>query len=166
MRFTLAATLAFAVSSVSASIIARQSIPACADNCLFGSNVDYDGCSETDDVCLCKSQVFVSTSTSCIEAACSGSDLQTALQVSQEICAAVGVTLTSTYAAASTGASSSTAAASAAKSTVTSPASSGSSAASSTTSSAAAAATTNAAVSNSINALAGLAAIGLAAMAL
>ncbi|KAG6840157.1 hypothetical protein C0991_008504, partial [Blastosporella zonata] len=98
MRFTFA-VLTLAVSSASASIIARQ-IPSCADNCLFGSNVNLGGCSSTDNVCLCNSQVFVSTSTTCIESACSGKDLQTAISVAQQLCASVGVTLTSSAPAA------------------------------------------------------------------
>ncbi|KAG6918298.1 hypothetical protein DXG01_015390 [Tephrocybe rancida] len=178
MRFTFAA-LALAASTVSASIIARQ-IPSCANECLFGSGVDLDGCGPTDNICLCKSQKFVSKSTTCIEAACSGADLATALSVSQQICLSVGVTLTNeapapTESSASTpavpstdGVSSPAPTKASTKATTTAPSTSKTSSASTTGSSSAApaATTTNAAVANSVNAIAGLAAIGLAALAL
>ncbi|KAG6815309.1 hypothetical protein H0H93_010284 [Arthromyces matolae] len=184
MRFTVTAVLALFASSASAGLIARQ-FPSCADDCVMGDNVNYGGCSSTDNVCLCKSETFVSASTACIEAACSGSDLQTALSISRELCASVGVTLTSTFEA-STAADSSTAAADSstpaatttsdsAKATSTAPTSSKASsatstgsAASSSTSAAAPASTSNAAISLSplANSVMGIAAVGIAALAL
>ncbi|KAG6895049.1 hypothetical protein C0992_003355 [Termitomyces sp. T32_za158] len=139
MRFALA-ILALAAS------VSAQTIPSCANACLFGTNVDLDGCQPTDNVCLCKSQAFVSKSTTCIEAACKGNDLDNALSVARTLCASVGVTLTSTFPVSATASPSATAAADAS----------------------APATTSNAATLHraSANALAGLAAAGLAALAL
>ncbi|KAF9233042.1 hypothetical protein BU15DRAFT_54385, partial [Melanogaster broomeanus] len=59
----------------------------CAAPCL--ANADYGGCSPTDDSCLCTNEVFLNSTTTCIEAACSGSDLAEAEAFSQALCLAV-----------------------------------------------------------------------------
>ncbi|KAH0578681.1 hypothetical protein H2248_003811 [Termitomyces sp. 'cryptogamus'] len=179
MHFTLALSLLSLASAVCASLVPRQTIPQCASACLFGPDVDLDGCSVTDNLCLCKSAPFISRSTSCIESACSGNDLQTALTVAQQLCASVGVTLTSAAPA-------STSAGAGNNSLDAKPTSSfvfsrqfalssdltrhlSSTPSSATSASASAPATTsNAATLNSLNpnALVGLAAVGLAALAL
>ncbi|KAI6018318.1 hypothetical protein EDC04DRAFT_2742509 [Pisolithus marmoratus] len=93
MRFAVAfVTLSAALSSVSAGFVTRQTLPACAQTCI--TNADLGGCSITDDTCLCNNQTFVSSTTSCIESSCTGSDLQEAEQYAQSLCLAVGVTLT------------------------------------------------------------------------
>ncbi|KAF7981212.1 hypothetical protein HWV62_34549 [Athelia sp. TMB] len=95
MRFALFALALFsAVLSVRASTFyARQSLPSCAVPCI--ENANYDGCSPQDNVCMCHSTVFISTTTACIEAECSGTDLDNAIQYSTAICRSVSVTLTS-----------------------------------------------------------------------
>jgi len=96
MRFTFAF---LAVTSVlctaSASIFGRQSsMPACAVTCL--GSADYGTCGHTDNVCLCNSQPFITSTTQCIKNSCDAADLATAEAYSQAICESVGVTLTST----------------------------------------------------------------------
>ncbi|KJA23974.1 hypothetical protein HYPSUDRAFT_117173, partial [Hypholoma sublateritium FD-334 SS-4] len=60
----------------------------CANSCIADANLG--SCtSATDLLCLCTSSAFISSTTTCIEAACTGSDLATALSVSQAICASV-----------------------------------------------------------------------------
>ncbi|KAI6145231.1 hypothetical protein BKA82DRAFT_4171290 [Pisolithus tinctorius] len=93
MRFAVAlVALSAALSSMGAGLISRQSLPSCAEPCI--TNANLDGCSATDDTCLCNSQTFVNSATSCIESACTGSDLQQAEQFAQSLCLSVGVTLT------------------------------------------------------------------------
>ncbi|KAH7883104.1 hypothetical protein F5I97DRAFT_1930688 [Phlebopus sp. FC_14] len=93
MRFTAAFFgLSVIVSSVSAALVARQSLPNCAAPCL--ANANYGGCAQDDDTCLCHNQSFVNSTTSCIESSCSGSDLAEAESFAQQLCLAVGVTLT------------------------------------------------------------------------
>ncbi|KNZ79256.1 hypothetical protein J132_03731 [Termitomyces sp. J132] len=161
MHFTLALSLLSLASAVCASLVPRQTIPQCASACLFGPDVDLDGCSVTDNLCLCKSAPFISRSTSCIESACSGNDLQTALTVAQQLCASVGVTLTSAAPA-------STSAGAGNNSLDAKPTSSSTPSSATSASASAPATTSNAATLNSLNpnALVGLAAVGLAALAL
>ena len=59
----------------------------CAAACL--ANANLNGCIQSDTHCLCTNQAFVSSTTGCITAACSGADLQNALSFSQALCAAV-----------------------------------------------------------------------------
>ncbi|KAG2159469.1 uncharacterized protein EDB93DRAFT_1115887 [Suillus bovinus] len=99
MRFAVVVLpLSVAVSSAFAALLTRQSLPSCAVPCL--TNADFGNCSETDDNCLCHSEAFINSTTSCIQTSCTGSDLTNAEAASQSLCAAVGVTLTSGVAAA------------------------------------------------------------------
>ncbi|OAX36897.1 hypothetical protein K503DRAFT_694271 [Rhizopogon vinicolor AM-OR11-026] len=105
MRFPIAIlTLSAALSSAFASLTARQSLPNCAATCL--ADADYGTCASTDDTCLCNSPAFINSTTTCIQATCTGSDLTSAEEASQALCAAVGVTLTSS--SSSTGTATST----------------------------------------------------------
>ncbi|THH06262.1 hypothetical protein EW145_g4218 [Phellinidium pouzarii] len=90
MRFPVA--LLFA-SAASAAFVSRASVPQCAIACIQTANLD--GCSSSDDVCLCSNAAFVNSTTSCIESTCSGSDLAAAEAFAQENCGAVGITLSS-----------------------------------------------------------------------
>jgi len=164
MRFTIVFTLAAAVVSTSASLVARQSsttVPACYYTC--AAEVSTGNCSPTDAACLCKDTTFVSETTACIEKTCQGADLAAALQAGDTSCLAVGVTLTSSATASGTGAASSAGSASS-TGTGTTPTSS----ASSSTSSSAPATTSSsaAATAHGVNAFIGFAAMGLLAIAL
>ncbi|KIK93680.1 hypothetical protein PAXRUDRAFT_144531 [Paxillus rubicundulus Ve08.2h10] len=92
MRFAVALFALTGVSSVSSALVARQSLPNCAAPCL--TNANFDGCSPDDDSCLCHDQVFIDSTTSCIQSSCTGSDLAEAEAFAQSLCLAVGVTLT------------------------------------------------------------------------
>jgi len=101
MRFALAAALfAFAASSASAATLdARQSgVPQCGLTCL--TNANLGGCASNDNKCLCSNPAFVSSTTQCIQSSCTGSDLQAAETFAQQTCLAVGVTLTNSVPAA------------------------------------------------------------------
>ncbi|KAI0672256.1 hypothetical protein C8Q78DRAFT_1026087 [Trametes maxima] len=151
MRFFAVLALTAAVSSASAAHLQRRQYPDCATPCL--ASADFGNCDPLDDGCLCKNANFISSTTKCIQGACQGNELQTALTAAQQACLSVGVTLTNSAPAA----------------TQTAPASGSSAAASSPTSTSAAPAQTsnNAAVSaRGVNALAALAAVGAAALAL
>ncbi|KAI0048646.1 hypothetical protein FA95DRAFT_1557721 [Auriscalpium vulgare] len=189
MRFTLA-LLAAAAASVSATNIlqARQAAyPNCAIPCL--TSADFGSCDQTDLTCLCNSSAFITSTTQCIQSACTGTDLSNAEAAARSECEAVGVTLTSSVPpATSTAASSAPASApassapasstpasatspsSAAKSSATSPSSAAKSSAtapSSASSSTPSASTTpNAARVNAVNVLAGAAALAGAVLAL
>ena len=140
MRFAIAfVTMSAVISAVPAAMIfQRQSIPSCATTCI--ANADLGGCQMGDDSCLCHNEAFINSTTTCIQSTCTGQDLQTAEYDAQQLCLAVDVTLT---------------------------ASSPSSSASPTTSNSSAPNTAstknNGAVSNSINILAGAAAVALGA---
>ncbi|KAF8586939.1 hypothetical protein K439DRAFT_1631239 [Ramaria rubella] len=115
--------LAF-VSTV-AAVVVRQSVtppPTCALSCLASTNTD--GCSITDNSCLCNNAQFISTQFTCIQAACTNpADLQQAETFAQQNCLTVGVTLTATptpVASSGSSPSSSAASSSAASSSVAS----------------------------------------------
>ena len=59
----------------------------CATSCI--TNANLDGCSATDDVCLCNDQTFVNSVTNCIVNACTGADLANAVATAEALCAAV-----------------------------------------------------------------------------
>ncbi|KAF9452080.1 hypothetical protein P691DRAFT_772556 [Macrolepiota fuliginosa MF-IS2] len=155
MRFSVAVAVATLASSVSASLVARQ-LPQCANSCIMSA--DLGGCQPTDNACLCKSQKFVNSTTTCIGTQCTGSDLQAALTAAQQLCAVVGVTLTSIPSNFPTGG--------VASSTGASPTTSGSAAGTTPGSAAPASQTGNSASFNGISFMAGAAALGLAALAL
>ncbi|KAF8893126.1 hypothetical protein BD779DRAFT_1508942 [Infundibulicybe gibba] len=168
MRFSIAVlSLLGAAASVSAStLLGRQgTIPACAGPCL--TTADLDGCALTDNACLCKSQKFVASSTTCIQGACKGDDLTNAEAAAVALCAAVGVTLTPP---AASGSASGSASGAAASSTAPASGSAGATSAArpsaSGSGSAAPSTPSGAASVNGANALVGLAAMGLAALAL
>ncbi|KAK0499050.1 hypothetical protein EDD18DRAFT_60452 [Armillaria luteobubalina] len=153
MRFSLVALpLSVLVAGSSATSLHARQLPSCAVDCTTGSNINYGDCSTSDNACLCKNSDFVNSVQSCITSKCTGDDLQTALSVAQALCAAAGVTLTAESASA----------------TATSPSSSSSASSSSTSAStsAASASASNGALTVGSNAVAGLAAIGLVALAL
>ncbi|RDX45821.1 hypothetical protein OH76DRAFT_1420542 [Lentinus brumalis] len=159
MRFF--AVLALAAVASAASLNRRQ-LPSCANSCLTGA--DFGSCDPLDDSCLCNSQAFVSSVTDCITGACQGNDLVTAESAAQQLCLAVGVTLTSTPAAPSSTGSGSP------SSTTGAPAGSASVTATSTspapTSSQTGGSGSNSAASHGVNALAALAAVGAVAFVL
>ncbi|KAG9310172.1 hypothetical protein JVU11DRAFT_9795 [Chiua virens] len=93
MRFAVPlSVLLAAVSSTLAALTARQSLPSCAVPCM--ENADTGSCAPVDDSCLCKNQQFINSTASCIASSCTGSDLQNADAYAQQLCLAVGVTLT------------------------------------------------------------------------
>ncbi|TFK68139.1 hypothetical protein BDN72DRAFT_769779 [Pluteus cervinus] len=140
MRFSIAVAAIFGAVSASAVLLPRQ-FPDCATACM--ANADPGSCQVTDNHCLCEDAAFVNSVTSCITSSCTGADLQTSLDGAQQLCAAVGVTLTSTPAASATPSGA---------------ASSGSAASPS--------ASPNAGMSNTVNTVAGIVALGAAVLAL
>ncbi|KAK0444253.1 uncharacterized protein EV420DRAFT_1574977 [Desarmillaria tabescens] len=95
MRFSLTVFSALFVTAWGSMLLGRQtSLPDCALPCI--TNVDYGSCSPSDNACLCKSETYVNTTTTCIESSCTGSDLTTAIATAQALCAEVGVTFSST----------------------------------------------------------------------
>ncbi|KAF9495208.1 hypothetical protein BDN71DRAFT_1431151 [Pleurotus eryngii] len=145
MRYTIAAVALFAASTVS------QSIPSCAMGCVASPST-LGGCGQNDMKCLCGSKEFIEATTTCLNTACPADELAAARSVAISLCQAAGVTLDlPESAAASSGASTAPAA------SATAPTSS---------SAAAPAATSNAAASVGANTFAGIAALGLAALAL
>ena len=59
----------------------------CALPCV--ANANFGSCSHQDNACLCKSQAFINSTTTCIQGACQGQDLQNAEAYSQAICKSV-----------------------------------------------------------------------------
>ncbi|CAE6537789.1 hypothetical protein RSOLAG22IIIB_05964 [Rhizoctonia solani] len=110
MRVSVVLVALAAVAS--ASTLSRRQYPSCAMTC--AQSADYDGCSPTNNTCMCKSQKFVDSMTSCLDKTCSGDDLAKSKEISNAICVAAGVTLpsSSTATATATGAAASTSASS------------------------------------------------------
>ncbi|KAF4603009.1 hypothetical protein EYR38_003414 [Pleurotus pulmonarius] len=144
MRYTFAAVALFAASAVA------QSIPSCAMGCVASPST-LGGCGQNDMKCLCGSQEFIAATTTCLNTACPADELAAARGVAISLCQAAGVTLDLPESAAASSGSSTAPAASA-----TAP----------TSATAAPAATSNAAAAVGANAFAGIAALGLAALAL
>ncbi|KAJ4474358.1 hypothetical protein J3R30DRAFT_3508291 [Lentinula aciculospora] len=76
-------------------IVSRQlDLPTCALPCLTAtSSTSFGNCSSTDEACLCTNPQFISNTTTCIEGACTGNDLQTAISAAESLCAQAGVTI-------------------------------------------------------------------------
>ncbi|KAH9929087.1 cytochrome P450 [Epithele typhae] len=94
MRFFAVLAFVAAASAVSmrAPLTRRQSFPAnvgadCSTACLTGA--DFGTCDPLDDGCLCNSSSFVNSVTTCIETACTGSDLENAEAAARQLCLAV-----------------------------------------------------------------------------
>ncbi|KAF7370777.1 CFEM domain-containing protein [Mycena sanguinolenta] len=171
MRFSAALTIfSLFAASVSASYtplygLSRRQGPACEQSCL--AHPDLGSCGASDLTCLCNSSAFVQGTFDCIQAACSGTDLEEAIELAAATCQSVGVVLSSAAGAefsATASLGSSTASAGAATGTSPAPAASNTAQTSTTPSSST---TPNGARSSSANtALFGLAAIGVIAFAL
>ncbi|KAJ3764495.1 hypothetical protein EV361DRAFT_826413 [Lentinula raphanica] len=148
MKFFVAVSILSVATSAWASLIARQTFPTCSQSCL--ANADLGSCNADDDTCLCNTPAFISSTATCIADSCTGNDLTEANAAAQDLCLAVGVTLT---------------ASSIPISTSTSPASSGSASASTTAEAASeTSSSSNGASSNGMNTIAYLAAFGLIAV--
>ncbi|KAJ3860592.1 hypothetical protein EV359DRAFT_85177 [Lentinula novae-zelandiae] len=85
----LLATAAVAGSTSTFGFSPRQlNLPTCALPCLTAtSSTSFGNCSSTDDACLCSNPQFISNTATCIEGACTGNDLQTALSAAEALCA-------------------------------------------------------------------------------
>ncbi|KZP30860.1 hypothetical protein FIBSPDRAFT_777106, partial [Athelia psychrophila] len=73
---------------VSASIYRRQSYPACAIPCIEDADLGTCASASDEDECLCNDSAFIASTTSCIEGACTGADLASAVALAQAACAA------------------------------------------------------------------------------
>ncbi|RXW18318.1 hypothetical protein EST38_g7532 [Candolleomyces aberdarensis] len=91
MRFSAVVAFLGLAASVSASALLPRQLPDCALTCL--STADFGTCAQNDNACLCRSEAFVTSATTCITTDCQGDDLATALTLAQAMCAAEGVTL-------------------------------------------------------------------------
>ncbi|KAJ8520503.1 hypothetical protein ONZ45_g2662 [Pleurotus djamor] len=139
----------FALAAV--TIVHAQTLPACAKDCL---NSTSSSCSSTDILCLCNNSTLVANVVDCARSSCQGADFNSAASGAVALCAAVGVTLSSLP----TGTASANA---------TSMTASSSSTGSATTSAMSSLETSNgAAAMNPIQAIAGVALFGFAALAL
>ncbi|KAJ3808340.1 hypothetical protein EV368DRAFT_84802 [Lentinula lateritia] len=92
---SLLAAVAVAGSTFASGHSPRQlNLPTCALPCLTAtSSTSFGSCSSTDEACLCSNPQFISNTTTCIEGACTGNDLQTAISAAEALCAQAGVTL-------------------------------------------------------------------------
>ncbi|KAI0074342.1 hypothetical protein K474DRAFT_1665531 [Panus rudis PR-1116 ss-1] len=153
----------FVATASAATLFARQ-YPDCANPCI--ANADIGSCSADDLGCLCKNPDFISSTTSCILSSCSADDATKAEATARSFCETVGVTLTSTPAATSTSASQSSASSGSSSATSAAPSGSATSPSSASSASPSATGSPNGAMTHGVNALAGLAAVGLAALAL
>ncbi|KAG8939966.1 hypothetical protein FRC04_005779 [Tulasnella sp. 424] len=105
MRFSTV-IVALVASVVSASALSERqsgSFPPCSIPCL--TNATTGSCSPTDNTCLCKSDDYLRSTTTCIQGACSAADLATAAGLAQQLCKAAGVDISNNPAAQPTSAS-------------------------------------------------------------
>ncbi|KAM5359295.1 hypothetical protein ACJZ2D_014596 [Fusarium nematophilum] len=85
-------TLALIVALASASVVAQAPIAPCAQTCALDI-LSKSGCASTDVACVCKSQVFVTGYTSCIDNACDAKDAAAAKQYGVQLCGSAGVSV-------------------------------------------------------------------------
>ncbi|KAG9043479.1 hypothetical protein FS837_009489 [Tulasnella sp. UAMH 9824] len=117
MRFSALFAASFVSFAAAASI---ADYPACALSCLTTANYGTCDPATLDQKCLCQSQEFITSSTTCIRQSCSAEDDATAAQVSNELCAEAGVTVSFTATATASAEQTASAAASSAASAATS----------------------------------------------
>jgi hypothetical protein len=107
MRFSFALAVLSAAVAVQAStlnpLLRRQGFPGtipiaisrqqlltpfadCAGPCITGADTGTCG---SDNVCLCNSPAFVTSTTQCIQSACTGEDRENAEAAARALCAAV-----------------------------------------------------------------------------
>ncbi|KAF4603008.1 hypothetical protein EYR38_003413 [Pleurotus pulmonarius] len=156
-------TKVLSVALFAFSLVAgAQDIPSCALTCL-GSTTG-SSCSQTDIPCLCRDSAFITSTAQCILTACPADQIAAATQAAQALCGTAGVSVSIPSIAPSSSGSS----AASGSTTPTAPVSSVSvtGTPSTTSSGAAPAQTSNGAVSQSANAVAGMVALGFAALAL
>ncbi|KAF7291102.1 CFEM domain-containing protein [Mycena indigotica] len=159
MRFTAAAALFSLFAATAASTVTRRQFPGfpdCSQDCLAHPNLDT--CKAGDNTCLCNNSVFVQSTFTCIQNACKGQDLATAIEGAYQLCLAVHVTLVSAKGAEFSATASLPSASGNASAATSAPASASRSPAPSTT--------PNAALGRSASTTLGLVAIGALAMAL
>ncbi|KAF9458284.1 hypothetical protein BDZ94DRAFT_1271103 [Collybia nuda] len=179
MRFSFAILAAVVASASATALYPRQdapSIPTCAATCL--ASAETGDCAATDNACLCKNDAFIASTTKCITDACKGDDLTAAIAGAQAICASVGVTLApptptggagnGTAPTANSTGSGAPPAPTGTGGNTTTPGGNGTAPTNGTnsTNSGAAPAPTSGAVSNTLSSIAGVAALGLAALVL
>ncbi|KAF8838197.1 hypothetical protein BDN67DRAFT_971889 [Paxillus ammoniavirescens] len=87
MRFTFAILTLFWVVSVLAS---DEDIPECVTQCFQAA--DLSGCAQDDVSCLCQSDAFIYSITSCVLSSCDAQDQQEAQIIGQAFCGQAGVT--------------------------------------------------------------------------
>ncbi|PUU78040.1 CFEM domain-domain-containing protein [Tuber borchii] len=64
-----------------------SALPSCALPCATSAMTNVDGCNAGEFACICKNAKFISTVTTCLQAACTDpKDLQKAIGVAQSIC--------------------------------------------------------------------------------
>ncbi|CAE6410177.1 hypothetical protein ACGC1H_006467 [Rhizoctonia solani] len=97
----VSAVLVALAAVASASTLSKRQYPSCAMSC--AQTADYDGCSPTNNTCMCKSQKFIDSMAACLTKSCAGDDLSKAQEISNALCIAAGITLTSSATATATG---------------------------------------------------------------
>ncbi|KAE9404613.1 hypothetical protein BT96DRAFT_916714, partial [Gymnopus androsaceus JB14] len=92
LKYFLAAALFFSTQAYVA-VIQRQAsdVPACADQCL--TITPLGGCAVSNTTCLCSNATLVSALETCIEDMCDQEDITTSLQIIQDSCTAVGISV-------------------------------------------------------------------------
>jgi len=88
-------TSAIFAAVVGAALAAAQldQIPTCALSCAITS-IGASGCPQTDIACICQAAPFLSGILSCIQGACSASEIEQTLKAAQGLCLSAGVTIT------------------------------------------------------------------------
>jgi len=96
MRFTFAIlTLFWAVSALAGDediprFSSSQILPGCVTQCF--QTAALGGCAQDDVSCLCQSDAFISSITSCVQSSCNAQDQQEAEIIGQAFCGLTGVT--------------------------------------------------------------------------
>ncbi|KAF6239651.1 hypothetical protein HO173_002197 [Letharia columbiana] len=90
MKYSIAALAILAAPFASAGSLTE--LPTCAQSAAE-AGISATGCAESDFACICGDSKFVTSLHSLIETVCSAADQQVTLAFAQQICDAVGVTL-------------------------------------------------------------------------
>ncbi|KAF6225667.1 hypothetical protein HO133_009667 [Letharia lupina] len=90
MKYSIAALAILAAPFASAGSLTE--LPTCAQSAAE-AGISATGCAESDFACICGDSKFVTSLHNLIETVCSAADQQVTLAFAQQICDAVGVTL-------------------------------------------------------------------------
>ncbi|KIW72544.1 hypothetical protein PV04_00729 [Phialophora macrospora] len=100
MRFLSLAAIGISTLLHLAASQDLSSLPSCAVTCALNA-IGATGCAATDAACVCSATTFLTSVQSCISTACNATDQAATLAFAQQYCGSAGITITLPTASAS-----------------------------------------------------------------